>query len=105
SVMASVGEQAARRGHPGVVYGSPTYEKTSGKRFFKTIREDPWLFVRVTAQKAVVIAFYGGVALAWLALLLPTILTFGPMRRRMRRYLLLAAPALALSWIPPLVAV
>jgi hypothetical protein len=92
----------ARRKTPGVEYLSQEYEETLRELTVDIVREDPLRVAGLEAQKLVVVIKDGALYLAAVSLLLPAFMLLGPGARERRRLILLAAPAVAVNVVPPL---
>lgn len=97
----SVAAAAVERERPGTRYLSPAYESTLKTLYWRIVEHDPWLVARTYIVKAWVT-----IADSWrdfgLSLLVLPVALLGA--RRNRRDALLVVPALALGFIPPVMA-
>jgi hypothetical protein len=95
----------ARREVPDVQYLSPEYERTLRRLTFDFVGDHPGFFVAQLAEKLVVMLRHAWPYLLMVALLVPWALSLGGHRRDKRAVLLLLAPALVLTSLPPLMTV
>lgn len=102
----SVGFATARRVDPGVVLGSPEYERILRHRYFQIVEHHPLWVARLYAVKTAALVWdatkHGG---GVLVLLVPLGLFMGRRRLLLRRELLLMVPAFLIAAIPPVLAV
>ena len=94
-------EAAVRRVDPKAPYLSARYSSILEHRYFHILREDPGFVLRTYAEKAAIEAnqalrrFLPGLVL------LPALLLFGPRRRLLAGWSLLALPTLVIQFVPP----
>jgi hypothetical protein len=101
----TVAAEAALRERPDATYLSAEYEPTVRTLYFRILTDQPGFVIGGFAKKAMVTIDHLKVALAMLAILIPVMLLFGAQRQRMRRYLLLTVPALAIALLPPVLTI
>jgi hypothetical protein len=101
----SVAAARVQREAPGTAYLSSRYESVLRKAYFNIVREHPTEVVKQYAGKAIVTIADTTRYLFAVLLTVPAMLLLGPERRIRRRWLLLAIPALIVSFLPTMVAI
>lgn len=101
----SIAFAAAQREKPHVKFASGQYEATLRKLYFRLLRRDPGFVAATTLKKGAVELDHATALLLLLLLVVPAALLLAPDRRRLRRWGILVAPSLVVSFLPPLLAV
>lgn len=98
----SVSAATVARLNPRAAYHSPEYEATLRKEYFRIALEDPRLVIDNLVSKTKALFVEATARFGVLLLALPVALFVGSAKRKMRRYVLVVAPALPVAAAPPL---
>jgi hypothetical protein len=101
----TVAANSVQRIRPGTQYVSKPYENTLRQLYFNVWKDDAGFVVGETFQKLLVLLRHTSIYLGFVLLTVPALLAAGARRARFRAWLLLLAPALVITAIPPLITV
>jgi hypothetical protein len=96
---------AAERARPGVPYLSREYENTLRSLYLKLVEHHPGFALRTYWAKSLVVIHQALTRFLWGLILLVVLGLVAPLRRLLRRGVLIALPSLAVTFAPPVMTI